>query len=106
LTAGNSLRTFLQQSTETLLRQFDTALARLWVFRPEENMLELQASAGLYTHLDGQHSRIPLGTLKVGIVAKQRLPEITNDLSKDPQILDKDWVRRERLVSFVGFPLL
>ena len=31
-----------------------------------QDVLELQASAGIYTHLDGPHARIPVGRLKIG----------------------------------------
>jgi PAS domain S-box-containing protein len=106
LTSGDSIRGMLQACAQALLKPLEGAFARIWTFNPEENMLELEASAGIYTHLDGKHSRIPVGTLKVGIIAKQRMPHLNNDVLADPHIVDKDWVRREQMQSFVGFPLL
>ena len=47
-------------------------------------MLELRASAGLYTHLDGAHARIPLGAFKIGRIAQHRAPHVTNDVLEDP----------------------
>jgi hypothetical protein len=72
----------------------------------EEGVLELQASAGLYTHRDGAHGRIPLGHLKVGRIAQERRPSLSNDLAGDPQISDPQWVRREGLAAFAGCPWL
>jgi hypothetical protein len=40
----------------------DAAFARIWTLNEEEGLLELQASAGIYTHLDGPHSRDKLAT--------------------------------------------
>jgi hypothetical protein len=42
---------------------------------------------------------------KVGLIARDRIPQMTNDLENDPQVSDRAWVAREKLVSFVGFPL-
>ena len=69
-------------------------------------MLELQASAGMYTRLDGAYSRIRVGDLKVGWIAKERKPHLTNDLLNDPRISDKDWARACGFVSFAGYPLI
>jgi PAS domain S-box-containing protein len=106
LGANDSLRNVLQKCAQSLVKHFEAALARIWTFNHEENMLELQASSGLYTHLDGQHAHIPLGTMKVGILAREGLPQITNDLLNDHTLQDKEWAKREKLAAFAGYPLL
>ena len=69
-------------------------------------MLELQASAGVYARLDGAYSRIGVGDLKVGWIARERKPHLTNDLLDDPCVMDKDWARACGFVSFAGYPLI
>ena len=69
-------------------------------------MLELQASAGLYTHVDGPHGRLPVGASKIGRIAQERQPHLTNSVVDDPRISDHEWARRERMVAFAGFPLI
>jgi two-component system, cell cycle sensor histidine kinase and response regulator CckA len=66
----------------------------------------LQASAGMYTHIDGPHSRVPVGSVKSGKIAQERTPHITNEVQTDPRIGDKEWARREEMVAFAGYPLL
>lgn len=66
----------------------------------------LQASAGLDRHLDGQHGRVPVGQFKIGLIAAEREPHLTNDAQHDPRVRDIDWVVREGLVAFAGYPLL
>src|SRR5579871_3146666 len=61
LTSGDTLQEMLQGCAEAMVRHFDAAFARVWTLNADENVLELQASAGLYTHLDGPHSRVPVG---------------------------------------------
>ena len=105
LTNGDSLRDFLHCAMQCVVRHLDGAYARVWTLSPDHDMLELQASAGIYTHLDGQHGRIPVGTLKVGKIAKERMPAVSENLGADPDIIDKDWVTREKMAAFIGFPL-
>lgn len=105
LTNGDSLRDFLHCGMQCVVKHLDGAFARVWTLDPTGDMLELQASAGIYTHVDGPHSRIPIGTLKVGKIAKERMPAVSHNLGTDADIIDKDWVSRERMVAFIGFPL-
>src|SRR5262249_58953664 len=58
------------------------------------------------THLDGRHSRIPVGQLKIGLIAAERKPSLTNDVTNDPQVTDQVWARNEGMVAFAGYPLL
>lgn len=107
LTQGNSLDESLQRCAEALVLHLDAAFARIWTFNSAKNMLELRASAGLYTHTDGVHSRVPLGgELKVGSIAAERKPYLTNDVINDPHVSDTDWARREGMVAFAGYPLI
>jgi PAS domain S-box-containing protein len=106
LTEHESLRSMLHDCAEALVRNLDAAFARIWTLNPAEDVLELQASAGLYTHLDGGHSRVPVGKYKIGLIAQERRPRLTNDVLNDPRVSDKDWARREGMVSFAGYPLL
>src|SRR5262245_41598512 len=101
-----SLQSMLQKSAEALVRHLGVAFARIWTLNPKESLLELQASAGLYTHLDGRHSRVPIGELKIGLIAQERQPHLTNDVANDTRIGDPEWAREQELLAFAGYPLL
>src|SRR6185295_2558293 len=79
---------------------------RIWTLNEAEGVLELQASAGLYTHLDGPHGRVPVGMYKIGRIAQERRPHLTNRVVGDARVSDQDWARREGMVAFAGYPLL
>ena len=66
----------------------------------------LRASAGKYTNLDGSHSRVPVGQLKIGQIANEKSPILTNAVIGDPRIPEQEWAKREGLVAFAGYPLL
>ncbi len=108
LASGQALtqRGMLQLCAEALVRHLNAAFARIWTIDTTGATLVLQGSAGLYTHLDGPHARVPVGQLKVGVIALERQPHLTNDVLHDPFITDKAWARRERLVAFAGYPLM
>ena len=102
----DSVHGILHRCAEAIVHHLDAAFARIWTLNKEEKVLQLQASAGLYTHLDGAHSRVPLGKLKIGWIAQEKQPHLTNDVIHDPRISDREWAEREGLVAFAGYPLL
>jgi PAS domain S-box-containing protein len=99
-------RQMLQRCTEAIVRRLDGAFARIWTLDDAGLTLELQASAGLYTHIDGGHARVPVGRYKIGLIAQERQPHLTNDVQHDPRVSDLAWAVREGLTSFAGYPLL
>ena len=105
LAREGTLRDMLQGCAEAVVKHLDAAFARIWVVK-DGRVLELHASAGLYTHLDGPHSRVGVGHLKIGLIAKEGVPHISNDLTHDPRISHPDWAQATGMVGFAGYPLL
>ncbi len=106
LAAGRELRAVLQQCAEAVVRQLEAAFARVWTLSDDGATLELQASAGLYTHTDGPHARVPVGRFKIGLIAEERKPHLTNDVLHDSRVSNPEWARREGMVAFAGYPLV
>ncbi|HEX8639262.1 MAG TPA: PAS domain S-box protein, partial [Pyrinomonadaceae bacterium] len=99
-------RQLLNRCAEILVEHLDAAIARIWTFNTDENVLELQASAGLYTHLDVEHARVTVGKSTIGLIAKEREPHLTNDVLNDSRLSDKNWAEREGMKAFAGYPLV
>ncbi|HAG83773.1 MAG TPA: hypothetical protein DCL61_22150, partial [Cyanobacteria bacterium UBA12227] len=106
LAQGQNLQEMLSRCASALFKHLDGAFARLWTLNERENILELQASAGMYTYLNGDHSRIKVGQFKIGLIAQERQPQLTHDILNDPQIHDREWAKREGMVAFAGYPLI
>lgn len=104
LTSNDSLDRKLDRCAQALVQHLGAALARVWTTDGDD--LVLRASAGLYTHLDGGHSRVPIGQYKIGAIAADRRAHLTNHVLGDPKVHDQEWARREGLVSFAGYPLV
>ena len=106
LIQNKSLQDILGACTEAVVKHLDAAFARIWTLDKENNILELQTSSGMYTHLDGQHSRIPIGKYKIGFIAAERKPHLTNSVIGDARISEQEWAKREGMVAFAGYPLV
>jgi PAS domain S-box-containing protein len=106
LIQNNSLQDILRACTEAVVKHLDAAFARIWTLNKQNNILELQTSSGIYTHLDGEHSRIPVGKYKIGLIAAERKPHLTNSVISDARVSEHEWAKRERMVAFAGYPLV
>lgn len=120
MTSSLDLQLVLTTITQGLVGELDAAFARIWLLGPgdlcaechkaadcanRERCLHLKASAGMYTNLNGEYRRIPLGALKIGRIAQGWGPMCTNDVMGDERLPNKQWIRENGLRSFAGYPL-
>jgi PAS domain S-box-containing protein len=82
LNAGVELQPMLQRCCELMVQHLDVAFARIWTVDAATQTLELRSSAGCYTHLDGPHSRVKVGQYKIGLIAQNRDPLLTNQVTR------------------------
>ncbi len=114
------LQQVLATITQGLIDELDGAFARIWLLGPGDlcadcykaadctnrnRCLHLKASAGLYTNLDGEYRRIPLGAFKIGKIAQGFGSMYTNDVLGDDRLPNKQWMKDNGLRSFAGYPL-
>jgi signal transduction histidine kinase len=105
--AGNdSLRTILQRCSEAIVQHLGIAAVAIWTRKPEEPILEFQATAGIYTPMMGLYDFVPVGHGTIGLIAQEGQPYITNAISADPRFQEKTWAQRIGIVAFAGYPLI
>lgn len=92
--------------TVALVDQFDCVFARIWLMEPDQTQLRLVASSGLYTHTNGSFARVALGAYKVGKIAQNRVPFLSNRLAEESWVKDRDWAIANQIQGFAGYPLL
>lgn len=102
----DSLRAILQACAESVVRHFELVLARIWTPDKDDDVLELQASAGLHTDLDAPDRCVSLGFRNIALIAKERNRLVINDVVNDPRIPDKAWATHEGVMAVAGYPLL
>ncbi|MDB9524842.1 LuxR C-terminal-related transcriptional regulator [Oscillatoria sp. CS-180] len=92
-------------ATEGLVQYFDCAFARVWLVEPDRKQLQLIASSGLYTQINGSFSRIPMGQFKIGRIAQNRVSLLSNNLAEESWIRYPEWAIENKIRSFAGYPL-
>jgi transcriptional regulator with GAF, ATPase, and Fis domain len=119
----------LAEVVDGLIAHTAVALARVWLIKPgdicdtcplrgecpdQARCLHLAASAGSpldgrtdWSRLDGAFRRFPLGVRKIGRIGATGDGLFIDDIAQDREwIVAPDWVRRERITSFGGQPLV
>jgi GAF domain-containing protein/ActR/RegA family two-component response regulator len=105
---SGSLADALQRCADAVVLHSDAALARIWTLASggAELELELEASAGSYQVPDGPHAHIRVGQFSIGLIAQERRPFVTNDLTQAPWVSDPEWLKGHEMVAFAGYPLI
>jgi PAS domain S-box-containing protein len=106
LTSGEPLRHTLQRAAEAVVEHLDVALARVWTLDAASASLELQASAGVTTRIDGAHCRLALGSSRVGRVAAEGRADVIHAGALPEGFDDPSWMRREGITAFAAYPLV
>ncbi|MBN3908149.1 MAG: PAS domain S-box protein [Nostoc sp. NMS1] len=106
LTQSDSLQNMMRRCTDALVEHIDAAFARIWTLNKKDNVLELQVSSGMYTHINGPHRYVPVGQFKIGLIAEEGKPHLTNSVQTDPRVGNKEWAKQEGMVAFAGYPLV
>lgn len=95
-----------QQTTDRLVEKFGCVFARMWLVESDRQFLKLVASSGMYTHTNGFFARVPVGAFKVGKIAQNRIPFLSNRLADETWVKDRDWAIANQITGFAGYPLL
>ncbi|MEL7332428.1 MAG: LuxR C-terminal-related transcriptional regulator [Cyanobacteria bacterium J06560_2] len=93
-------------TTDGLVEQFDCTFTRIWLVSPDRTGLKLVASSGLYTHLEGSFSQVPMGAFKVGKIAEHCIPFLSNCLPQEKWVKDRQWAIEQNIQGFAGLPLM
>ncbi|MDP9441445.1 MAG: EAL domain-containing protein, partial [Actinomycetota bacterium] len=104
--SAGTLADALGQASGALVKQLDAAFAGIWLLSPGPDTLDLAASAGMYTDLDGEYGPVPIDQSEIGRIAAARAAHVSNSVTTDPVVADHAWAEREGMVAFAGYPLL
>jgi PAS domain S-box-containing protein len=83
LTHEAPLSKALEECSAAIVEKLNVAFAGIWTYDPDNDLLELQASAGIAVDPEGPFGRVPVGQLNIGRVAADRRPSLTNELGRE-----------------------
>jgi DNA-binding Lrp family transcriptional regulator len=101
----HNLNEKFQFIVESLIKHFGAKFARIWLLDRERRNLILKFSAGKYKNINGEFSKVPADSNKIGNIVLTRKPTVTNDVVNDKRIRHPDWAKKEKLQSFAGYPI-
>jgi PAS domain S-box-containing protein len=106
LTERSSLPSMVQRCCQALEHHLQVEWALIWLLDERENALDPWISSAHDPVLLAEQSRDTAITFALGRIAWERQPYLTNDVPNDPYLGTIDWIKRERLTAFAGYPLL
>jgi PAS domain S-box-containing protein len=102
LTRRDSLADILSQCAELMVRYLNVHRAQIWILDPADKLLHLKATAGAVNDTDGLLS--PLAPDRH--LLPDRRPLLLNQAAGDPRVPCPEWVHRENIVAYGGYPLM
>lgn len=120
MTSSLELKEVLKIITEGLVDTLGASLARLWLFKPgdicsrcfriedclnRKRCLHLVASAGIFTRVNGQYSRVPMTDPVIGLVGHRQKPIAVNTLPLNSNFGGKNCIQSSGFKSYAGYPL-
>ena len=107
LAGSTSLHEVLDQCAESLEKFFDAALARIWIFYPHDEMLEVHACAGSKNLTNLPVDPIALGKGMIGSLTQKQTPYVTHTPCEDPALAnEKNWMQKAGVCSYYAHPLV
>jgi PAS domain S-box-containing protein len=107
LAGSTSLHAVLDQCAESFKKFFDAALARIWIFYPHDEMLEVHACDGREGLVLLPEDPIALGKGMIGKLAQKQKPYVTHTPCEDPAFVDEQqWLKMAKVCSYYAHPLI
>jgi PAS domain S-box-containing protein len=103
LTESETLESMLERCARSMVEHLGVALARVWTRDPEQDGLELRASAGPLSMGTDGIDRVP--HCRIDDIARDREGIVTNAVISDPRI-DQAWAAEHRIASVAAYPLI
>ena len=107
LAGSTSLHEVLDQCAESFKNFFDAALARIWIFYPHDEMLEVHACAGSKDLTNLPVDPISLGKGVIGKLAQKRKAYTTHTPCEDPALAhEQKWMQKAGVCSYYAHSLV
>ena len=104
LTRHETLGGILFQCADAMVRYLNTHLAQVWILNLNDKQLHLKASAGAINDTGSAANQVTK-LLPDKFLTADSQPVLLNNLSKDAVLPCWEWVEREGIVAYAGYPL-
>ncbi|HZQ45426.1 MAG TPA: PAS domain S-box protein, partial [Verrucomicrobiae bacterium] len=104
LTQRETLGVILYRCADSMVRYLNVHLAQIWILDPGDRMLHLKASAGAISDVDSQANPFTKLNPDKNLIGDGK-PLLVNKVVNDPRVPCQEWVKREGIVAYAGYPL-
>ncbi|HTD88307.1 MAG TPA: response regulator [Candidatus Binatia bacterium] len=104
LTRRDSLEDILDRCVTAMAQYLKASLGTIWVVDAEQGDMKLAASAGQSRPPDQAGKHPALGP-QVEILSSRK-PLLINEIKSDPRLPEKEWIKREDMAAYAGYPLV
>ena len=105
LTQRETLSAILHTCADSMVRYLNVHLAQIWILDRADKMLHLEASAGAINEVASEANPSKQLTPSPQIIGDGK-PVLVNQVAGDPRIPCPEWVVREGVVAYAGYPLM
>ncbi len=96
----------LRKCSEHLVAVLNATSAQIWLTDDRHQELNLTAFADRASPFYRDDGPVSIGQSTVGRIAASRQPVLSNDLSTDSMIDEPQWMNREGVHAYAGYPLV
>jgi len=104
LTRRDAIEDILDRCSRAMANYLHASLASIWVAAEDNKELKLLAGAG-QAHVPEDINKHPALALNVEILSSRK-PLLINDVLSDLRVRDKEWMKREQVAAYAGYPLV
>ena len=105
LTKGGTLADILGRCAQSMVEHLGAVLARIWTCHPQDDSLDLLASAGRLAPEDSSDAQLRVAHFRIGDVIRGRRPIVTNAAIGNSRI-DQEWAAQHGIVSLASYPMI
>jgi signal transduction histidine kinase/CheY-like chemotaxis protein len=106
LTTTLDLDEVLRRLMELARIRLGVDVVRIWLSEGSSEQFRLYAGVGVTQEPAGYRIRLGPGEGLIGWIMDRREPLVLADFREDPRLTNRDWAKAERLVSFLGVPIM
>lgn len=106
LSQRHDLEKTMELCVKAITDKLGTSLTKVWILDEKTNILKLSSFSGTKKVLKDRLIQSKWAKARDGRIAFEKEPYLTNDALHDKKVSDKVWIKKHKIKSFGGYPLI
>jgi GAF domain-containing protein len=105
LSKKGDIKEKLRQFTEYMRKCFDAKCVCLWLIDKKSDRLTLTNAYGNYEYIPIEYADISWSSINLESILRTKKPVLVNDLLNEFEGINVEWLIKENVLSYAGYPL-